>query len=201
MGNLQTVLGLIIMFVGGLYVLAVLLRFILQLIKADFYNPISQLVVKATNPPLVPLRRMVPSLAGADTASLVLAFLVQLALVYLVSLVGGGGPLSLNFGMVVVATIAGLFSILLNFYVFAGIIIVIASFIAPGSYSPALMLLNQLFEPMCRRIRQVIPPMGGLDFSIMVVFLGIYILKLLTVGTLRGIAAAESGLHFFLGYV
>ena len=201
MGNIQTVLGLILMFAGGLYILAILLRFILQLIKADFYNPISQLVVKATNPPLIPLRRMVPSLGGTDTSSLVLAFVIQLALVYLMSLIGGISPLSLNFGMVTVATIAGLLSILLNFYFFAGIIIVIASFIAPGSYSPALMLLNQLFEPMSRRIRQVIPPMGGLDFSIMVVFLGIYILKLLTVGTLKQIAMGEPGLFFFLGFI
>ncbi|WP_163836162.1 YggT family protein [Spartinivicinus ruber] len=201
MDTLQMVLGLIIWFIGELYVLAILLRFILQLIKADFYNPISQAVVKVTNPPLVPLRRFIPSMGGADTASLVLALLVQIVLVYLISLIGGISPVSLNVGMVIVAAIAGLFSILLNFYVFAGIIIVIASFIAPGSYSPALMMLNQLFEPMCRRIRQVIPPLGGLDFSIMVVFLGIYILKLITVGTLRNIAMADYGLRFFLGYV
>ncbi|MDE1463305.1 YggT family protein [Spartinivicinus poritis] len=201
MDTLQMVLGLIIWFVGELYVLAVLLRFILQLIKADFYNPISQAVVKVTNPPLIPLRRIIPSVAGSDTASLALALLVQIALVYLISLIGGVSPLSLHFGMVIVASIAGLLGILLNFYMFAGIIIAIASFIAPGSYSPALMLLNQLFEPMCKRIRQVIPPLGGLDFSIMVVFLGIYVLKLVTVHTLKGIALADIGLRFFLSYI
>ena len=80
MSGLIEALIYIIQTLGSLYLLIVLLRFILQLVRADFYNPLSQFIVKATQPLVKPLRRIIPGFAGLDLASLVLAILVQLLL-------------------------------------------------------------------------------------------------------------------------
>ena len=78
MGALNEILGYLIQTAISLYMLAMLLRFLLQLVRADFYNPISQFLVKATNPVVVPLRRVIPGVGGLDLASLLLAVLLQL---------------------------------------------------------------------------------------------------------------------------
>ena len=49
-----------------LYIFVVMLRFLLQLMRADFYNPISQFVVRATQAPLQPLRQVLPGVRGID---------------------------------------------------------------------------------------------------------------------------------------
>lgn len=162
---------------GSLYILAILLRFLLQQARADFYNPISQLVVRASNPLLIPLRRVIPSLGGIDTAAILLAFALQTALIYLVALLYGQSPLTLPVSGVLFCALFGLIFMLLNLYTFAVIIIAIASWVAPQANHPGLMLLHQLTEPLTAKIRKVLPPMGGLDFSVMVLLIGIYFVK------------------------
>src|SRR5690606_18580227 len=80
MNGLSTAVVYVIQTLGSLYLLIVLLRFVLQLVRADFYNPLSQFIVRATSPLLMPLRRIIPGFGGIDLASLVLAVLVQLLL-------------------------------------------------------------------------------------------------------------------------
>ncbi|MGH8361122.1 MAG: YggT family protein, partial [Pseudomonas sp.] len=79
----------IIQTLGSLYLLIVLMRFILQLVRANFYNPLCQFVVKATQPLLKPLRRVIPSLFGLDMSSLVLALLLQILLFAVILLLNG----------------------------------------------------------------------------------------------------------------
>ncbi len=161
--------------IGSLFIMAILLRFLLQLVKADFYNPISQGIVKITSPLLNPLRKIIPGLGGLDLASLVLAFIVQALFIMLkMSLLG---YITFPPGAIASATLFSLIMELLNLYTFALIIVVIASWVASGSYNPGLMLLYQLTEPLCSRVRKIIPPLGGLDFSVMVVMFGILFLK------------------------
>lgn len=157
--------------------MAVLLRFLLQLVKADFYNPISQAIVKVTSPLLNPLRKVIPGVGGLDLASLTLALILQILLVYVLFMVQGFSVAAIPLPQVLIVSLKELVNELLNIYMFSLIIIAIASWVAAGSYNPGLMLLHQLTEPLSSRIRKVIPPLGGLDFSLMVLVLVIITLK------------------------
>jgi|TARA_B100001059_G_scaffold39372_1_gene31846 YggT family protein len=161
----------------GLYLLVVILRFLLQLVRADFYNPISQFIVKATNPPLIPLRKMIPGWGGIDIASLVLALLVQAIAIVLILLLNGIQPPL----QVALWAAIGVLSLILKVYFWGLLITVIASWIAPNSYNPALILINQILEPAMKPIRKMMPDMGGLDISPIIMFLGIQVLEILVV--------------------
>ncbi len=173
---------LILQTLGNLYLLVVLLRFILQLVRADFYNPLSQFVVRATHPLLRPLRRVVPSLGGLDLASLVLALLVQLLLMVLMLLLAygtPGNPLAL-----LVWAVIGVLGLFLKIFYFALIAGVILSWVAPNSYNPAVQLVNQLCEPLLVPFRRLLPDLGGLDISPIFAFLALQLLDMLVVRNL-----------------
>ncbi len=175
----------------GLYLLVVILRFLLQLVRADFYNPISQFIVKATNPPLIPLRKVIPGFGGIDIASLTLALLVQIIAIVLILLLNGIQPPPLE---VVMWSAIGIISLVLKVYFWGLLITVIASWIAPNSYNPALILINQILEPAIKPIRKMMPDMGGIDISPIVVFLLIQVLEILVVKGLAQASGMPSGL-------
>jgi len=160
----------------GLYALVVLLRFLLQYVRADFYNPISQFVVKASDPPLRPLRRIIPGFGGIDAAALVLLWLLKTVELTLVLVLRGS---SFNPLGALVWALPELVALLINFYLFAVFVQVIFSWINPGGYSPPLALLDRLTAPLMRPARQLIPPMGGLDLSPMVVIIALMLLEML----------------------
>jgi YggT family protein len=167
----------------NLYVLAVLLRFLLQIARADFYNPISQFLVRATNPPLKPLRRLIPGVMGIDFAALVLALLVQLLALILICLIllGGIPSLLLLLAWSAIAVVA----MILNIYFIAILVSIVLSWVAPASHNPAVALIHQLCEPVMAPFRKLLPPMGGLDLSPILVFLTINVLQVV----LRHLAA------------
>jgi len=152
--------------VFGMYILIVMLRFLLQLVRGDFYNPVSQFLVKATSPVLVPLRRVIPGLFGIDFASVLLLLVLQITQIVLVGLIKGYAfqPLGL-----VVMSIAELASLTLNIFFFSILIQVILSWVNPGTYNPVTSLLYGLNEPLLRPARRLIPPVSGFDFSPLVV--------------------------------
>jgi len=169
------VLILLLNTLGGLYLLAVLLRFLLQLARADFYNPITQVVVRATDPPVQMLRRFIPGFRGVDFSSLTLALLIQiLGMVALIYLYGIQMP---GLGLIFSWSVIGLLSFILNIYFWSIIISIVASFLAPMSTHPALTLVRQLTEPVMAPFRKILPPMGGLDLSPIFVFLSIQIIR------------------------
>lgn len=172
---LQEALILIVRTLFQMYLLVVLLRFLLQVAKADFYNPISQFIVKATNPLLVPLRRIIPGFGGIDIASLVLALVVQMIGITLLSVIAGGLPPIVS---IVVYSIVKVASLIISIFFWALIINVVASWIAPGSYHPALVLISQILEPLMAPIRRLIPPMGGIDISPIFAFLLLQVLQI-----------------------
>lgn len=179
----------IIQTLGSLYLLIVLLRFILQLVRADFYNPLSQFIVKATQPLVAPLRRIIPGFAGLDLASLILAILVQLLLMIVtLTLMGynvGGFILQL-----LVWSMIGVTSLFLKVFFFALIISVILSWVAPGSYNPGAQLVNQICEPLLAPFRKLLPNLGGLDISPIFAFITINLIDRFVIGGL----AASTGL-------
>ncbi len=162
----------IIQTLGSLYLLVVLLRFILQLVRADFYNPLSQFIVRATQPLLRPLRRIIPGFGGVDLAALVLALLLQLLLMAVVVALIGFNPLSL-LPQLLVWSLLGIGSLLLKVLFFALIASVILSWIAPGNHNPGALLINQIVEPLLTPLRKVLPSLGGLDISPIFAFIAI----------------------------
>jgi YggT family protein len=192
MTGLDTAAVYILQTIGSLYLLIVLLRFILQLVRADFYNPLSQFIVRATHPLLKPLRKVIPSVAGLDLASLVLAIVVQLVLMALTLMLLGYGvdnPLQL-----LVWSIIGVTALFLKVFFFALIISVILSWVAQGSHNPTAMLINQICEPLLAPIRRILPSMGGLDLSPIVAFLILNLIDMLVIRNLAIMTGMYKGL-------
>lgn len=195
MSPLSQVGMLLVNTIGSMVLLIVMLRFLLQLVRADFYNPISQFIVKVTNPLLIPLRRVIPGLGGLDVASLVLAYAVQVVVMAITLLVAGYG---LPWANIMIWALIGLPALILNVYFWGLIITVIASWIAPNSYNPALILINQILEPVVRPIRAKMPDMGGLDLSPIVVFLLIQVIEIMVIRQLAVVTQMPRGLVFGL---
>ena len=162
----------------GLYILVVMLRLLFQLVRADFYNPLSQFVVKATNPPLRHLRRFIPGFRGIDLASVTLLVALQLIELSLVSLVLGVAPHPVG---LVILSLAQLLQLAIYVFMFSIIIQVVISWVNPGAYNPVVSLLHSLNEPLLAPARRMIPPMSGLDLSPLVVIVGLQLALLLLV--------------------
>jgi YggT family protein len=160
----------------GLYLLAMLLRFLLQLVRADFYNPISQTLVKLTNPLVIPMRKVLPGYGGLDLASLLLSILLQMLMILLLVQLHTGALLP--FLPLFLASLLGVAAYLVKIYFFALLAMIILSWVAPGGNNPALFLLYQITEPVMAPFRKVLPPMGGLDLSPIMVFILINIIQI-----------------------
>lgn len=181
--GLNTAAVYILQTLGSLYLLIVLLRFILQLVRADFYNPLSQFIVRATQPLLKPLRRIIPGLAGLDLSSLVLAILVQLLLM-IVTLVLMGYGVGDYLLQLLVWSLISVTSLFLKVFFFALIVSVILSWVAPGSHNPGAQLVNQICEPLLMPFRRFLPNLGGLDISPIFAFIALKLLDMLVIGNL-----------------
>lgn len=158
-----------------LYLMVVILRFWLQLVKADFYNPFSQFVVKATQPIVAPMRRVIPSMGSIDTASLVLALVVVLVKMLVLTLIAGAGidiATLLLFSVVSVLKNAGV----LLFWML--LIRAVLSWFNQGN-NPIIMIMSQLTDPILAPIRRVIPAIGGLDLSVLVLFIAMNFINIL----------------------
>jgi YggT family protein len=165
----------------SLYLMVVILRLWLQAVRADFYNPLSQFVVKATHPIVGPLRRVIPSIGRFDTATFVLAVAVAaLKLVSLIAISGGGfNPLAISI-LAVITVVKELLSLM--FWVL--LLRAILSWVSQGQ-SPVDYVLYQLTEPFLAPIRRVIPPLGGLDLSVLIAIIALQFLQLLLQDTFR----------------
>ncbi|CAD5379071.1 YggT family protein [Pseudomonas sp. OF001] len=197
MNGLNTAAIYVLQTLGSLYLLIVLLRFILQLVRADFYNPLSQFAVKATKPLLNPLRKVIPGFGGLDLASLVLAILVQLLLMALTLLLMGIGIAALLPQLLIWAVI-GVTALFLKVFFFALIASVILSWVAPGSYNPAAQLINQICEPLLMPIRRLLPNLGGLDISPIFAFIALNLVDMLVIRNLAAMSQMPQLLSPFL---
>ena len=188
MGALNEILAYLLQTFLSLFLLVVMLRFLLQLLRADFYNPISQFLVKVTNPVVLPLRKVIPGLGGLDLATLVLLILVQVAGIAAMLVLNGlalPNPL-----LLLIWAVVGIAALLVNFYFFALLAMIIISWVAPGSRHPAIHLLHQVTEPVMAPFRRLLPAMGGMDFSPIIVFIAINVVQIM----LRHLAVGV-GLH------
>ena len=195
--GLNTAAIYILQTLGSLYLLIVLLRFILQLVRADFYNPLSQFIVRATKPLLNPLRRIIPGFGGIDLASLVLAILIQLVLMILILMLMGYGVGGFIMQLLIWSIIA-VTSLFLKVFFFALIISVILSWVAPGSYNPGAQLVNQICEPLLMPFRKLLPNLGGLDLSPIFAFLALKLIDMLVINNLAAMTGMPQLLSIFL---
>ena len=160
----------------SLYILAVLLRFLLGLVRADFYNPISQFLVRITNPLLIPLRKVIPGFGKVDVAAIVLMLLLQVIMLLIIVALRGTSVDILP----LLAHAAGELVILtINVFLVAIIVQVIISWINPGSYNPVNALLDNLTAPVLRPIQRIMPPLSGIDLSPLFALILLQVLKML----------------------
>ncbi|WP_280539634.1 YggT family protein [Chromohalobacter sp. 11-W] len=166
----------------NVYLFVLMLRFLLQFSRADYYNPVSQAVIKATRPVVAPLQRIFRPRGRFDPASLVAGLLIKgITIFVLLKLAGIGMP---PIQGVLVAALAGVLSAILDIYFFALIIMIILSWVAPQASHPGAILVQQLVEPIMAPVRKVIPPLGMIDLSPIVVFIAINLVDSLVVGAL-----------------
>ncbi|WJG08668.1 YggT family protein [Aliiglaciecola sp. LCG003] len=158
-----------------LYLMVVLLRLWLQLTQADFYNPLSQFVVKVTHPLVGPLRRVVPSIGRFDTATLLLAFIVALLRTWAIGAIQG--YVTINPILLLMGSVYFLIGEMLQLVIYVLIIRAVLSWVSQGN-NPIEYLFHQLTEPLLAPIRRIIPPIGGLDLSPMIVILLVYALMI-----------------------
>ena len=177
----------LIQVIFGAYIMLVMLRFLLQLVKADFYNPVSQFVIKVTSPPLRPLRRIIPGIGGVDISSIVLMWMLKSLELALIMVIGGLGTSLLP---ALAWSIPELISLFINVFLFAILIQVIISWVNPGGYNPIIGLLNSITEPLLGPARRIVPPISGLDLSPMLVMIGLMLLKMLLLPPLQLLVAS-----------
>jgi YggT family protein len=168
--------------ISSLYILAVFLRFLLQWCNAEFYNPISQFLVKITHPPLKLLRRFIPSIGKIDTSSIVLLLVLQLLTDFTILSLKG---LSINFGALTVLSVSQLLSLLINIFIFSVFARAILSWINPGAFNAASSILVSLTEPVLAVSRKLIPNLGGFDLSPLIALIGLQLLKMLLIPPLQ----------------
>lgn len=160
----------------GLYILAFMLRFLLGVVRADFYNPVSQFLVRITNPLLVPLRKIMPGFGKLDIAAIVLMLVLQIAMLVIILLLRGTGVPILP---LLLAAAGELVLLAINIFLVAIIVQVIISWINPGSYNPVSALLDSLTSPVLRPIRNLLPPLSGIDLSPLFALIGLQVLRML----------------------
>lgn len=181
MTSIQNALLFTISTVFNVYTTLVIFRFLLQLVRADFSNPLAQFAVKATNPLLIPLRKIIPGYAKIDFASIVLALILQLTEVYLTLLVQGFGIAAsvISIGGFVIWGCGELLDLTLAFLFFAVLIQVVSSWLAPQQYNPAMDALNRITTPLFRPIHRILPTFGGIDMSPIVIIFIISVSRML----------------------
>lgn len=162
--------------VFSLVVIAFLLRVLMPLVRADFRNPFGEAVLQVTNPLVLPLRKFMPPGKRLDPASVVALLMVQFAGTALLRAVAGGG-----FGLqsLLLGGVYGLLHTVLQFYFFAVLIYALLSWFAGAAYNPAAQILGKLVEPLLTPIRRVVPPLGGLDLSAVILLIALQALQIL----------------------
>lgn len=169
--------SLLINVIFGIYIFMLLLRLIFQVLRADFYNPLSQAIVKITNPPLLPLRRIIPGLWGIDLASVVLILFLQYVEFWLLDLLGGQAFHGL---FLLFKTILMFFNSIIWIFLGAIFIRIILSWVSPYGMgqNPVINLVYTVSEPVLRPARRILPPISGLDFSPILAIVALYILNM-----------------------
>lgn len=173
--------------VFDLYILVVMLRFLFQLVRADFYNPLSQFVVQLTNPPLRYLRRFVPGFGGVDVAALVLMLALKMLERWIVLGMQGvaAGPVA-----ALLLAVADLLDLAVSVFMVSILVQVVLSWVAPTTYNPVIGLIRDLNDPLTRPARRLLPPVAGWDLSPILILIALQLVSMLVVAPVRDLGRA-----------
>ena len=180
--NIASALVFIVNALTSLYLLVLLLRFWLPWLRADFRNPLAQGILKLTSPVIVPLRRMVPSFGRLDTATVLVAFVLQYLGILFILLITDD---SATFSDIAITSIVKLALLSVNLFMFAIFVRIIMSWISPGQYNPATAIITTLTEPLLSPVRRLIPALGGFDISPIFVIIALGALTRVLMGFTR----------------
>ena len=160
--NITSAIVFVVNALTSLYLLVLLLRFWMPWLRADFRNPLAQGILRFTSPVVVPVRRVVPSFGRLDTATVLVAFVIQYLTILLLLLIIGR---TAGIGAIALTAIVKLAVLSINLFVYAIFIRIILSWVSPGTYNPATAIITTLTEPVLRPFRRLIPTLGGFDIS------------------------------------
>ena len=187
-------IGFILGILFNLYAVIVAVRFVMQIVRADYYNPLAQAVVKLTDPLLIPLRRFIPSIKTYDTASLVLIFAVLFLKILLFKVLALGGVPVIGSAFIVSdlplvkMVLLALLDVLhqfFNVFIYALIIQAILSWIPNSGGNPVQAMVAAIGAPVLRPMRNIIPPLGGIDLTVFFTIIGLFAIRIFLIGTLR----------------
>ena len=164
--------------VVGLYTLIVMLRFLFGLTGADHLNPISQAVLKLSNPPLKRLRQIVPRLPGIDTAAVVLLLILEMCRIAGINLLSGHSPAIVG---LVLLSVGELLKLAIYIIIFSIFIRAMLSWFSGAGYTPVLRLMHTFTEPVLKTFRRLLPVTGGLDFSPIAAFIVLMVVNKIVV--------------------
>ena len=176
MGGPEQAFRFLISTLVNLYLVLVLLRILLEAVRADFYNPICQLLIKFTDPLVRPLSKLLPPVGRINLAAVVILYLVQLAGLFALALIASGQPEPMLLALFAAVSLVRLLLALYLVLIFAGVIL---SWVGQGFRHPIVPLIYQLTDPVLAPIRRVLPAMGGFDLSPLVAIIGIQFLMIL----------------------
>ncbi|MCK4708074.1 MAG: YggT family protein [Gammaproteobacteria bacterium] len=159
-----------------LYAFALALRFILQWVKADFYNPVSQFIVKITTPVVNPARRFISGYKGLDIATLIICYLVLVASQAIVQSLSGYQMTPMS---VTIMAITEMVSLFIDVFFYAILIQAIISWVNPQGHNPINNLLHSVTSPVLRPVQKFIPPLGGMDISPIFALIGLKVVEML----------------------
>ena len=166
----------------GLYIFILLLRVLLQVFRADYYNPLSQFVVRLTEPVLAPLRRILPRVGRIEGGAIIVMLGIQMAELWLVFGVRGA---ELSIVGLAVFSAAELLDLCTTVFFWAILIRVILSWVNPGMRHPASDIVYSLTEPVLEPARRALPAMGGFDLSPILILVGLQLVNLLLIEPIR----------------
>lgn len=169
----------------SLYILVLMLRFLLQLFRADFYNPLSQFLLRAAKPALQPLNRLVPSTTRINGPTLVAMLVMQTLVVGVVASLQGSLP---GLGALIMLALTELVTLVINVFFFTILIQTIMSWVSPTTHNPLSSVLHSLTAPLLDPARRLLPATAGIDFSPLIALLGLQVAKMLLIPPLLAIA-------------
>lgn len=176
MGNFSGGFQFLITTIFDIFAFIVMLRFLMQYTRASFANPVGDLIVKATNPFLMPLRKIIPGFKGHDLAALVLVFLILLVkYILLIGISGGGGNVS--WVALLPLSLLGVLGTAIDVFIITIIVRVILSWVTPGGHALS-GLLDSVTSPILNPVQKFLPPFNGLDLSPLVAILILYFIKI-----------------------
>ena len=179
-GSLIQALIFIIDVFAGLYLLLLLLRFLIPWLRIDFRDPLAQGILKLTSPVVIPVRRFLPAIGRVDTATIVVAFVIQYLVVMIIFLLVGAPVVSAL--AIAVESVFRLLGLIINIFMFGILLSIILSWIAPNSHNPAVGIVRAIADPVLRPFRRVIPPMGGFDISPIFALVALGVVRILLNG-------------------